>query len=152
MAKLDRHGRPPPAAILRLIVDHQRWINSGGRFGKRLDRDELPFVNCDLDGVDLSGANLRHAYFDGGSARMARFIGTNLYNSKFDGCDVEGANFSRADLLEATFVTNHDKACFDGANIEHTAWSAEEERANLKAYRTQRLARLKDLSTMLKGP
>lgn len=123
----ERSFKPLPGKIARALLDHQRWIASGGRFGKRLECEpDTAFVDCDLEGMDFSGADLNSAYFQGGSARGARFVGADLAHSTFESCDVEGADFSGADLSWATFITNHDKASFDGATLRHTAWNREE--------------------------
>ena len=127
----ERSFKPLPGKLARALLDHQRWLSSGGRFGKRLECErDTAFVNCDLDGMDFSGADLASAYFDGGSARGARFVGANLASSTFESCDLEGADFTNANLVWATFATNHDKACFDGATLRHTAWNMEEGKRN----------------------
>lgn len=127
----ERHFKPLPGKLARALLDHQRWLSSDGRFGKRLECDpDTQFVDCDLEGMDFSGAELRYAYFQGGSARGARFVGANLAHSTFDSCDVEGADFRGANLSWARFFTNHDKAGFEGATLRHTAWNREEGKRN----------------------
>jgi uncharacterized protein YjbI with pentapeptide repeats len=127
-------GRLPPARILRLLIDHQRWLNSKGQFGAQLDRDELLFDACDLRGVDLSGALLSDACFRGGSLRGARFVGAELPYVVFPGCDLEGADFSNSRLCDATFIANHEKACFDGANLDRVAWNEEHAKRRSQAH------------------
>jgi hypothetical protein len=150
MVKSQHSGRPPPT-ILGLLVDHQRWLNSAGRAGKRLEKDELQFNDCDLDGINLSGAQLRYAYFEGGSVRLANFTGADLYRATFASCDVAEANFSQANLRSATFLTNHREARFDGANLDHVAWNAEEEKRNQDERRTSLRTRMGFLSKLGKG-
>ena len=137
-------GRPPPG-VLRLLLDHQRWLNSAGRAGKRLEKDELHFKYYDLDGIDLSGAQLRYAYFEGGSVRLANFTSADLYNATFTSCDVAEANFCQADLRWATFLTNHGEARFEGANLNHVAWCADDEKRN----QVERRSRLQDRMALL---
>jgi len=130
----DEKGVPPPPEMSRRLLDHQRWLNSDGRFGKQLVGSELLFDNCDLEGIDLSRADIEYAYFRGGSVKGARFVGTHLFSATFVGCDVEGADFSNANLRWANFLTNHEKACLDGADITRTAWNAEQREQNRKDY------------------
>jgi len=130
--------------LLKLLLDHQRWLNSKGRFGAQLgdpfgeDRAGLLFYYCDLDGVDLSSARLEGAYFEGGSAKGARFVGADLTCSTFESCDVEGADFSKARLDWSTFAANHEQAQFDGASCDHIAFTMEERSQNRRLLSTLR--------------
>lgn len=123
-----------PEAISHLLSEHHRWLSSDGRFGKRLDQEELCFVGFNLDGVDFSHARLAYAYFEGGSLKQSRFIGAYLHSATFNGCDIEQANFTNADLQWATFNANHEQACFDSANLYKTAWTMEEGAENDGVY------------------
>jgi uncharacterized protein YjbI with pentapeptide repeats len=115
-----------PLRLLRLVLNHQLWINSQGRFGNQLDRDELLFENNDLEGVDFSRARLSDVFFKGGSLRGARFVGAYLRYATFVGCDLDGAEFADADLRDATFSTNPEKASFEHANLDRVAWGIED--------------------------
>jgi hypothetical protein len=131
--------------LLRMLSDHQRWLNSNGHFGKRLDvlvKGDIPglrvslfdgynlgltFNNCSLDGVDLSFANLELAEFRGVSLRKARFIGANLKHASFRSCDVAGADFSYADVSWSNVRdTNHEAACFENARTGHMAFTLDQ--------------------------
>jgi uncharacterized protein YjbI with pentapeptide repeats len=131
MSKRPTRDRGPPPALLRRLLDHQRWLNSNGRFGAQLDKSELQFDNCDLAGMNFSRAKLDYAYFSGGSVRGACFAGALLVQATFDGCDVEDADFRTADLGWANFLTNDDKAFFESANLNRTAWNQEQMDQNL---------------------
>lgn len=120
--------------MLRRLFDHQRWLNSNGRYGKRLVGNELLFESCDLEGADLSKAEIEFAYFIGGSVKSARFLSSNLLFATFEGCDVEGTDFSNANLRWATFLTNHEKAQFAGADLTRTAWNLEQRDQNRKDF------------------
>ena len=126
--------------MFRLLFEHQRWLNSRGLFGERLDSTELFFKDCDLDGVDFTEAGLMYATFKGGSVRGARFIGAELYWAKFESCDVAGADFSRADLRWAVFLTNHREAQFQNAKCDHIAYSTEDMERNHELDRKLRLS------------
>jgi pentapeptide repeat protein len=143
--RIDYGDRPLP--MHKLILDHQRWLNSNGRFGQELDLDGLWFNHCDLDGVDLSRARLEGAYFEGGSARGARFVGTDLYMATFESCDVEGADFSGARLDWSTFATNHEHASFEGATCDHVAFSMEDRDRNRQVLSDLRRAGFKLISS-----
>jgi uncharacterized protein YjbI with pentapeptide repeats len=138
MTNPDRRGRAPPAALLRRILDHQRWLNTNGAFGKQLVGSEILFEECDLDGVDLSRAEIEYAYFNGGNVRSARFVGTCLFNATFDGCDIDGADFSNANLRWANVLTNPEKAHFEGADLTRTAWTKVQMDRNFKEFATRR--------------
>jgi uncharacterized protein YjbI with pentapeptide repeats len=116
---------------MRRLLDHQRWLNSDGHFGAQLDKSELQFDNCDLAGMNFSRAKLDYAYFSGGSVKGACFAGALLVQATFDGCDVEDADFRNADLGWANFLTNHEKAIFEGASLIRTAWNQEQMNQNL---------------------
>lgn len=121
MTKAQSPFKELPEAALKGLLDHQRWLSSNGKFGKRLDDETLDddapsdwrllrFDGINLDGIDLSGASLYSAVFVGGSLRGARFVGTYLNAANFTDCDIEGANFAGADISDAVFLTNHRQA------------------------------------------
>jgi len=110
MAEAKPQYKKLPKLALRRLLDHQRWLSSNGQFGERLADWDLPFDHFNLDGIDLSGAELCGSRFIGGSLRGARFIGADLESVQFLSCDIEGANFTHASILGAIFLTNHEKA------------------------------------------
>ncbi|HTB11109.1 MAG TPA: pentapeptide repeat-containing protein [Bryobacteraceae bacterium] len=130
--------RPPPAALLRRLFDHQRWLTSQGRYGKMLKGSELVFENCDLAGVDFSKVDLEFSTFRGGSVRGALFRDATLFCTTFDRCDVAGADFGNANLRWAAFITNHDEAAFEGADLTRTAWNRSQKDQNLMEYNPER--------------
>jgi hypothetical protein len=137
---LYEYGGTYKRPLFRLLFEHQRWLNSEGRFGERLDGMEFWFKDCDLDGVDFTEAGLLYATFEGGSVRGARFVGAELYWAKFEACDVARADFSKADLTWAIFLTNHEEARFDNAKCDHMAFSLEAQERNYQLDRTLRLS------------
>lgn len=134
MTGTKRKRYPLPKEIDRLLSEHQLWLSSKGRAGKRLDREELRFKDLNLDGVDFSKARLPYAHFEGGNVRGARFTGAYLHSATFNACDVGGTDFTGADLRWATFDTNHEQARFEGANLYKTAWTIEEGAENDVVY------------------
>jgi len=156
MLMKKKHLRSPPPKILRLLVEHQRWLNTGGQFGEQLDQDEIQLVDMDLDGIDFSGAKLPWVCFHRSSLRGARFGGAKLRHARFISCNIEGADFSNAELQEAVFATNHEKAYFEGADLTETAWSLEEMKNKgsvQDAQRNERMAFIGGfMSKLSKGP
>ena len=137
---MPKHEKPCPPApgLLKRLLDHQRWLTSGGRFGTQLEVSELQFDDCDLSGIDLSRALIDYAYFKGGSLKGVNFSNADLSSATFDGCDVEDADFANADLSWALFLTNHEKAKFEGADLTRTAWSREQFNRNIDDFAASR--------------
>jgi len=104
------------------------------RFGKQLVANEIAFLDCDLAGVDLSKAEIVSSTFRGGTLKGARFREAVLYRSIFDGCDVEGADFNNANVRWAAFLTNHEAASFEGADLTRTAWNVEQKDQNFRDF------------------
>jgi uncharacterized protein YjbI with pentapeptide repeats len=126
MSDDEQRIRPPPLKLMRSILDHQRWLNTNGRFGRQLNADELLFENLDLSGVDFSRAYLSDARFSGGSLNSAKFAKAFLAHATFIRCKMDDTDFSGADLRDATFLTDHQKACFDGAVVDRVAWDGKD--------------------------
>ena len=64
---------------------------SDGEDGTAKDWSYTSHVRADLRGVDLSGADLRRAIFDG----------ADLEGADLSGADLRGASFRRANLMKA---------------------------------------------------
>lgn len=100
--------------------------------------------NLDLQGLDLSGANLQDANlsnvdFSNSNLRQANLSGANLYLTNFSGSDLsqanfenasaKSANFSAAILKQASFLdttatyANFSDADFSDASIENSNFS-----------------------------
>jgi hypothetical protein len=135
MTRSTRKVRPtPPAELLIQLLDHQRWLTSNGRFGAQLKGSEIDFVNMDLSGMDLSRVDLESSRFKGGSLRGARLVDSKLFGVGFYDCDVTDTDFSNANLGWASFITNYEAARFDGANLNRTAWTKEQDMQNLNDF------------------
>lgn len=119
-AALRGARRPHSNSRLRAMFDHQRWLLSGGQFGRQLnitqetDSWRVDFREHDLDGVDFARARFKNVKFALCNLRMARFVGARLENVSFVGCDVEGADFRDAELSAVSFPdSNYRKALFN---------------------------------------
>jgi uncharacterized protein YjbI with pentapeptide repeats len=88
--------KPPPARVLELLYNHQRWLQTKGRFGKRLV-GVLRCEACDFDGVDFSRARIESgSYFLSCSFKGARFARTRFVGTQFDWCDFTDTDFKSA--------------------------------------------------------
>ncbi|MFC7081395.1 pentapeptide repeat-containing protein [Halorussus caseinilyticus] len=61
------------------------------------------FVNCNLEGTDLSGTDLRYSQFEGVDAQGVNLRGANLEHAEFDRTDLRGADLCGARLHYAVF-------------------------------------------------
>jgi uncharacterized protein YjbI with pentapeptide repeats len=108
------------------LVEHQRWLNSAGQLGKRLELHpkawgknvKTDLFEANLRGVDLSRASLSHVVFASCSLRLARFVGSELRDVRFICCELQGCDFNGAILENVSFErgTNYQQARFDGCD------------------------------------
>jgi len=95
------------AKFAEVLAEHQRWIDSNGREGRR----------AELEGADLRGmrlgaaANLRRA-----DLRRAHLEGANLAGADLSGAQANGAHFEGA-ILEDLVADQHELNCFEGASF-----------------------------------
>jgi hypothetical protein len=123
--EIDARGLSPEripltAVKLQKLFDHQRWLATGGRAGKRLYYRQIwgstrkDFTNHDLDGMDFSSAQFVNIFFLQCSLRDVRFTGAQLECVTFLGCDLAGADFRCAKLEDVHFEeSNYRQATFD---------------------------------------
>ena len=80
---------------------------------------KVNLANTKLEGIDLSGLDLREVNFKGAILKGINLAGTNLSNSDFEGADLEGANLSNTLIRSANFDSvNLTNATLDRATIE----------------------------------
>jgi hypothetical protein len=121
MRRLRRISEKPE--VLEALVDHLRWVRSGGRYGNRLCWAFLELEGFDLDGIDFSGAVLHDAQLSGCSLKGVSFVGSNLREAYIMDADLEGAVFTSANLDRAVFHgSNVAKASFTGTDVETVVW------------------------------
>ncbi|CAN5753863.1 molybdopterin-dependent oxidoreductase [soil metagenome] len=114
-----------------LGLDLREWVPAS----RNLTR--LYLKNCDLRGVDLSGADLR-----GCNLSLSDLRGANLAGADLSGSDVEGANFAGADLTDvdlsgsalsaSRFLDSGDAARVGGMEITGS-WGLVEEQEEFLA-------------------
>lgn len=115
------------------LFEHQIWLNTGGRFGCRLElrpRAWGPNVRTDLwdanlRGMDFSRAVFSDVIFASCSFRLTRLHGAELRNVRFICCELEGCDFSQATLDEVVFEagSNYKQAYFAGAQMQRVEWN-----------------------------
>ncbi len=84
-------------AFLAAVLLHERWVNSEGREGRRLNLSLVSVEGLDLTGRVLSAARLRRCRFKNTKWRKAK-----LEMADFSYSDLEGADLTEADLRGAT--------------------------------------------------
>lgn len=100
--------------LSEIILQHQQWLSSGKRTGKRADLSGANLDGAKLANTDLSGAILRsaslvnadlscgkfvHADFNDANLAGANFSGSSLLLSDFTGADMHRANLSKTSAL-----------------------------------------------------
>lgn len=89
-----------------IIEEHEKWLSSNGKCGKRADfRDAYLRKAClsfrDLRKADFRCADLRGTDFRLGDLRGADLRGANLYKTKIFDVDIRFAKFSQTILQDA---------------------------------------------------
>ena len=79
--------------LAEVLHEHEKWLDSNGKEGKRAD---LSYRN--LKKADLSGANLSEAYLSRADLFKADLSGANLLGANLSGANLFGANLSGANL------------------------------------------------------
>ena len=121
--------------LASILKEHQLWIKSGGRNGKRAE-----LSGKDLRNANLHGANLREANLCEANLREANLLGANLCRADLRRADLRGAGLRIADLrgvnLEEADLEWADLlfANLEGANLER----AELGRADLRGANLER--------------
>jgi len=84
--------------------------------------EECQFINCNFNGVDLSGRTFVSCTFDGCDASLVKLKNTSLQDVKFLNCKLLGVQFSdcRKFLLELAFENCMIKlSLFSGMKLKH---------------------------------
>lgn len=115
-ATIDAVGRAHTAVVLRL-TDRDR----SGRVLTFLDElDLLQRFSVNLEGLDLTGANLKGIAFGAIEFEDARLAGADLEDAELRGADFEDADLSNADLKFADLRdADFTGARLTGANLDY---------------------------------
>ena len=107
-----------------ILKEHQLWIESKGKNGKRADLKLENLHEANLHGANLEGANLEEAILFAANLKEA-----NLSSAELRGAYLSQANLKEANLSSAKLCGAHlSQAKLRGANLE----GANLEGANLK--------------------
>jgi uncharacterized protein YjbI with pentapeptide repeats len=92
--------------LAEVLAEHEQWLRSDERAGRRADLSGTSLDGADLSGVDLSGATLRGASLNGANLRGAQLTHADFSDASLRGADLCAANlmltdFTGADLREA---------------------------------------------------
>ena len=127
MEKIDQE------TLFIILKEHQLWLESNGRNGKKADLSNKNLIGADLEGANLRGADLRGADLEGANLRGANLRGANLIGANLIGANLREASLIEASLIEANLRGANLKGAYlrganlRGANLE----GAYLERANL---------------------
>ena len=94
---------------------------------ERKDWSYTSHIGEDLRGIDLSGADLRRAVFDGADLEGADLSGADLRKASFKQANLMKAAFDNADMRDAIFI----KARMNLSNFQGTKL----DRADLRGIR-----------------
>lgn len=93
------------SALDQLLSDHQRWIDSKGAEGQRLDLSGRTLAGIDLRGRRLDAAILEDVRFDGIYLSGASLTNTCLRGAMFTECDLRDVELAGArGLLPSIFA------------------------------------------------
>jgi len=100
--------------LKKILEEHEKWLESDRKRGKRADLHET-----NLQKVDLLGANLKKAILYGANLRKANLHGADLQdvylsNANLEKCSLQEANLKLANLYDA----NLQKAGLGKANLQ----------------------------------
>ena len=94
----------------RILSDHERWLATDGREGRRAQLKDMDLRNANLKGRMLAGANLRSSNLEG----------LDLTGCDFTDADLSEANLTRVQASNVNFTritANH--TCFNHANLSN---------------------------------
>ncbi|MEQ9326049.1 MAG: pentapeptide repeat-containing protein, partial [Rhodospirillales bacterium] len=107
-ALLPSHMEDLEGKLRDILVEHSKWVESGGRAGKQADFSRHDLREKDLRRVSLGTAKFEYAVLAG-----CNLTGALLVMSDFSFADLRNANLQQADLRGARF----NRANLSGANL-----------------------------------
>lgn len=123
-ARREEELSPPPKIsaeqIQQILQEHQKWLNTDGRMGKK-----AVLIGADLSGAYLYGANLVKADLKQATLSGANLTGANLAEADFSVADLSGAILYQASLVKTQFKgANLQRAALFGANCQEADFEA----------------------------
>jgi nucleoid DNA-binding protein len=129
-----RTGFITPNELMKILADHRRWLDSGGKSGEKAVLLRAALVRADLyaarlSRIDLKGADLREALLSEADLYEADLRQANLTDAVLDWACLDYAKLQRASLrgadlrwanLEGANLSGCDLrfANLDGANLK----------------------------------
>jgi uncharacterized protein YjbI with pentapeptide repeats len=124
-----------PGRLQETLEDHERWVRSRGRDGKRAELFEAALGRASLRNALLTEANLQGADLEQAFLTGARLQGADLQRASLRGADLQRAALHRANLQGADcFEANLEGAGLYEANLQAVNFLA----ANLQHADLQR--------------
>lgn len=122
-------ARPISRRRMAQLWHHKQWLDTGGRYGRRLEnKKSINFTHALLQATDFSYAKLSNVDFTLADLDFARFLGADLVNAKLCCAHVEGTKFSGATLRDVDFrEADNVETPFPDCRVEHL-WRREAER------------------------
>ena len=102
--------------LTEILSEHEKWLDSNGKEGKRADLSYRNLRKADLSGAHLSEANLSGANLSRANLSVADLFGADLSGTNLSRANLFGANLSGANLSGA----NLSRANLFGANLSRT--------------------------------
>lgn len=87
--------------LYRIVREHQKWVESNHKKGKRADLSNTILEGADLCQVNLSGANLDNAFLYRAHLELADLSGASLVGTVLEQAAMSMANLSDANLNDA---------------------------------------------------
>jgi len=124
-----------PERLAGILEEHQKWLESEGKEGRKAD-----LSRADLRGVDLANRDMTEADFQEANLQSANLRHGDLYGANLQGADLRGAHLDEARLANAHFQKANlaeahlQRANIVGANLQEASlYQAHVERAILWA-------------------
>ena len=108
----------PGLDVTPTLNEHETWLQSHGREGKRASLDGADLHGHSLQKANLASAGLRGADLSDADCRYATFTSADLRRADLSGADLTGANLSVANLRGAKLrLSKLSEASLRGADL-----------------------------------
>ncbi len=96
--------------LKQILVEHQKWIDTGGNEGTRADLRNAILQEADLHGANLQSADMQNAKLSVAdlmqtNLRLANLRDADLWMADMKGAILQGTELQGANLAEATNLT-----------------------------------------------
>ncbi|CAK0779367.1 secreted effector protein PipB2 [Azospirillaceae bacterium] len=108
----------------KMLVEHKKWLESGGATGQRIELDMVDLSGCVLSGCTLSGAKIQRSLLSEAKLNDADLIMADLAYCTLANADLTQANLSGCILRRAN-LTN---ACLKNAILDDVPLGRDQDR------------------------